>query len=319
MLRSIILAALLAASTTITKSQDVVYPIDAAHSVISFSVGFAGGITTIDGRFDRFEGEVGYKGGNSPENLFANVTIQVQSLNTGNEQRDTDLMSASYFDGETYPEITYSSTGVRRKGNGWEMTGKFNMLGTEKEIVVPFVRNHELPVVWVFGEPRIALKGNLVLNRTEFGIPKRGWDGLIPGLGKMALSDEVEITLVIQVVGDGLMGIVREEVVANGFEAGIKKYETIAKEHEGKNTYALGSPTLSGVVRGLLRNELNEDALKMAKYNVETENTYFTQYLLGLAYKANGDNNKAIKSLEKSLELNADFARARQELDALKN
>ncbi len=301
-------------------SQPSTLPIDASHSVISFSVGFAGGITNIEGRFNDYSGEIGYKKIGDITSLFTNVKISVASINTGDSQRDEDLQGAGFFNVEEFPEIIFNSKSVKKTGDQFTIIGDFTMVGITKEIEVPFEYSHQDPVVWVFGEPRIAVRGNITINRSEFSIPKRGWDSMVPTLGSMMLNENVEIRLVVQGVGQGLSDILMEKIENTGVKTAIDEYKRLAKENEGKETYGFGARTLVGLSMDLTRSEKHPEAISIAEFALETEpDNFLGFYALGNAHQGAGNKKKAIANLEKALELNPKFGRAQKQLEELKN
>ena len=299
--------------------QSISYPIDASHSVISFSVGFAGGITTIDGRFNEFTGTIGYADPNDKSSLFATVTIQVKSINTGDASRDKDLQGAGFFNVEEFPEISFKSKGVKKVDEDFVLLGTFNMMGKTKELEIPFAFQHETAEVWVFGEPRIAAKSNLSIDRTEFGIPKRGWDNIIPALGAMTLSKEVEIKLMIQGVGASLNALVLEKIEKEDVAAAINLYNQLEKEHADKGTYTFGDRGLVGIILQLIRAKKTEEAIQIGAFaKAKYPDSFYAYYGLATAYQSAGNKEKAIQNFEKTLELNPEFGRAKAALEELK-
>jgi len=318
MVRLIIFLLVASFNLSNTLKAQVSYPIDAANSVVSFSVGFAGGISEIQGRFSDWSGTISYSDPNDITTLSCEVVFKTKSLLTGDAERDSDISGKGYFDVEEYPEITFTSKNVEKTGDGLVMVGDFTLLGIKKEIRIPFKRNHETPIAWVFGEPRIALKGSITLDRMEYNIPARGWNGIVPSLGKMMLSKEVIINIVVQGVGKGSSALMAEEIETNGVKAALNLYLKLEKEHKGKETYVLGERVFNSLTLNLIRSEKNEEALEIAKFSIKNSQTFLSYYVLGMAHKSNGNKDKAIENFNKSLELNPNFARAKSEIDSLK-
>ena len=67
-----------------------------------------------------------------------NVTIKTASVNTDNTNRDNDLRSANYFDVEKFPEITFQSKSVEKKGNDYVAHGTLTIHGVAKDVDMPF-------------------------------------------------------------------------------------------------------------------------------------------------------------------------------------
>src|SRR5688500_2524038 len=85
------------------------YTLDPAHSRIGFVARHAM-VTKVRGAFNEFEGSAVLDGDN-PEKSSAKVVIKAVSIDTRNEQRDGHLRTNDFLDPETYPEITFVSTG----------------------------------------------------------------------------------------------------------------------------------------------------------------------------------------------------------------
>src|SRR5690349_2972710 len=86
------------------------WELDAAHSLIEFSAKHMM-VTTVKGRFTKHSGVLELDEQN-PSASKVDVTIDVNSLYSGDEKRDAHLLSADFFDAEKYPTITYKSTKV---------------------------------------------------------------------------------------------------------------------------------------------------------------------------------------------------------------
>lgn len=310
---------LCAGFVSLSISQAVDYPLDASHSVVSFSVGFAGGITSIDGRFDNFKGTIGYTNTKDPSTLYVKTTIAVSSINTGDKQRDEDLMTPGFFNAEAYPEITFTSKSATLVDGGYLVSGSFSMLGKTSDIELELTRKHEPAVVWVFGEPRIALEGTYTIDRTEYGIPKRGWDNIVPSLGSMTLSKEVEVRLVIQGVGPSLSTLIQEKISTDGTTAAITLYNALEAKEADKGTYTFGDRTILGVIMKLVRDGKGSEAVEMGEFATSKHpDSFMSWYGLAIAHQTAGNTEKAIEFYEKTLVLNPKFSRAQAGLDKLK-
>ena len=88
----------------------VKYEIDQAHTHLGFTAKHLA-VSTVRGRFNKFEG--GFEG---PDDDYTKargeVKIEVNSLESRSDQRDTHLRSADFFDVEKYPYITYKLTSI---------------------------------------------------------------------------------------------------------------------------------------------------------------------------------------------------------------
>src|SRR5438270_13449510 len=91
------------------------FKIDPNHSSLNFSVAHMC-VSTVVGRFTSFDGKI-LLDDKDLTKCSVNVTIRPASINTDNANRDNELRSANYFDAEKFPEITFQSKSVEKKGN----------------------------------------------------------------------------------------------------------------------------------------------------------------------------------------------------------
>ncbi len=142
------------------------YALDPAHSRIGFSVGHLG-ISTVSGHFREYAGTLSYKPGERGH-LKADATIAADTIDTGVEARDRHLRGEDFFLVEEYPEITYQAKSLERDGDKWLLTGAFTMRGVERELTIPVTINGPVEDPW--GNQRIALKGEVVIDRRDFNV-----------------------------------------------------------------------------------------------------------------------------------------------------
>jgi len=144
------------------------YPIDTNHSTVGFSVSIMDGLSRVNGKFTDFTVRLT----NDEKDITkssVNVVIKAASINTGIPARDTHLRSADFFDAEKYPEITFQSKRIEKKGKQLFALGTFTMHGVSKEITLPF------QITGVNKDPvskkmNLGYSAQIVINRREFGI-----------------------------------------------------------------------------------------------------------------------------------------------------
>ena len=108
------------------------WKVDKSHSNINFTVTHML-ISEVTGSFGTFEIEALADDAFTTPSFTA--TIEVNSINTGNERRDGDLKGERWFDAANNPNITFKSTGVEKTGdNTFKITGDFTMHGVTKSI-----------------------------------------------------------------------------------------------------------------------------------------------------------------------------------------
>ncbi|HVP75892.1 MAG TPA: YceI family protein [Gaiellaceae bacterium] len=90
------------------------WTVDPDESSVEFTVKTFWGVSTVRGRFDRFDGsyEIG------PDETTIELTIGADSLDTGNKTRDKHLRSIDFFHVAEHPQVRFTSTRVHRAGDG---------------------------------------------------------------------------------------------------------------------------------------------------------------------------------------------------------
>src|SRR5579862_2590612 len=88
------------------------YVIDTSHSRLGFLARHAM-VTKVRGSFTDFQGEL-HIDEEDPSRSSARVSISVASVDTGNADRDAHLRTGDFFDADTFPTITFASTGAEK-------------------------------------------------------------------------------------------------------------------------------------------------------------------------------------------------------------
>ena len=105
------------------------WTIDPVHSEVGFSVRHMM-VSKVRGKFTTFSGEL--VTGEDPLASSVTAEIDLTSIDTGNEQRDDHIRSADFFDVETYPTMTYRSTGIRQDGDDFVLDGELTLKGVTR-------------------------------------------------------------------------------------------------------------------------------------------------------------------------------------------
>jgi polyisoprenoid-binding protein YceI len=177
-------------TTATTQLSTGTWAIDPVHSSIGFSVRHLM-VSKVRGTFDQFSGAIVVAEDGTPS---VNADIAVDSINTGNEQRDGHVKSADYFEAETHPTATFRSTGVRADGDDYVVDGEFTLRGVTKPVSLALEFNGVNPGM---GQGEVAgFEASVVLNRKDFGI-----DADIPlETGGVVVGEKVTITLQIEAI-----------------------------------------------------------------------------------------------------------------------
>ncbi len=106
--------------------------VDVPHTEINFTVKHF--FTPVTGTFKSYDIDLMFDS-EAPENSTVKISIDVASVDTKNERRDTHLRSPDFFDAEKYPRMTFESTSVRKVGqNQFVATGDLTIKETTKEV-----------------------------------------------------------------------------------------------------------------------------------------------------------------------------------------
>lgn len=172
-------------------AQSTKWSYDASHAKVGFAISHFG-ISETEGKFTRFDGVV-----LSDEPDFSdariNFSIDVNSIDTENEQRDTHLKSPDFFDVAKYPTITFKGKSLKPVGkNRYKLIGDFTMHGMTKEITLDVV--YKGTVVDPFNNTKAGFKITGVIDRTDWGLD---WNGTLAA-GGLLVGNEVELDVNIE-------------------------------------------------------------------------------------------------------------------------
>jgi polyisoprenoid-binding protein YceI len=142
-----------------------IWDVDPVHSHVGF-VARHMMLSKVRGRFDKFEAQ--FVTAEDPLRSSVAVTVDMNSVNTGNEVRDNDLRSGNFFDAANYPVMTYRSTGIRRVGDDLFIDGGLTVRGRTLPVEL------RLEVNGFASDPqgvtRAAFSAAGEINRFEFGV-----------------------------------------------------------------------------------------------------------------------------------------------------
>jgi polyisoprenoid-binding protein YceI len=164
------------------------WAIDPVHSSIAFSVRHLM-VSKVRGNFEKFDGAIVVAEDGTPS---VTAQIAVDSIHTGNEQRDAHIKSADFFEVDKYPTATFRSTAVKADGDDYVLDGEFTLKGVTKPITVKLQFNGVNPGM---GHGEVAgFEASVTLNRKDFGI-----DIDMPlETGGTVVGEKVTITLDIE-------------------------------------------------------------------------------------------------------------------------
>ena len=141
------------------------YTLDVSHSRLGFTARHAM-VTKVRGQFGAFTGTARIDEAN-PSASQVDLSIDVASIETGSADRDGHLKSGDFFDAETYPTITFTSTKVERDGDDWNITGDLTIKDVTKPVTIEFEQTGS--AVDPFGNTRVGFEGDVTVNRKGGG------------------------------------------------------------------------------------------------------------------------------------------------------
>ncbi len=166
------------------------YTIDVDHTTVGFKIRHL--FSKVSGTFDQVEGSFDYVPG-KPEVWKTTATIQAASINTRVAPRDKHLRSKDFFEVETYPTITFISTGVTdATATIAKLNGVLTIHGVEKPVTLDLEIHGEAKDPW--GNQRSGFTATTTINRKDFGL---NWNEVVE-TGQLLVGEEVEITLEVE-------------------------------------------------------------------------------------------------------------------------
>ena len=171
--------------STLTK-----WVLDPMHSEVQFKVKHLV-ISTVTGSFKSFEGNLetdneGFTG------AIIQFSLDVNSLDTNQEQRDAHLKSPDFFDAEQYPKITFVSTAFTKDGDDNTLTGDLTIKDVTKPVTLTV--EHGGLAGDFYGNTKAGFEITGKINRKEFGLT---WDGVTEA-GSIVVGEDIKLLINVQ-------------------------------------------------------------------------------------------------------------------------
>jgi polyisoprenoid-binding protein YceI len=146
-------------------------------------------ISTVKGRFASFGGTVAFDARN-PAATTVDVSIDVASIDTRQEQRDGHLRSPDFFDAATWPTIRFVSRRVEQAGtDDYRLIGDLTIRGVTKEVALDVAAEGTGKNPW--GQEVVAFSARGKIDRTDFGLT---WNQALE-TGGFLVSNEIRISI----------------------------------------------------------------------------------------------------------------------------
>jgi polyisoprenoid-binding protein YceI len=164
---------------------------DPAHTYVGFVVRHLV-VTKVRGRFEHVEGHI--TTAENPLDSTVEVRVDLNSVSTHNDKRDAHLRSADFFEVDTYPRMTFRSTGIRQDGADFVLDGELTIKDVTRPVSLAFELNGFGPDPW--GGTRLGASATGEINRRDFNVNFEGvQNGIAVVADKVELTIEVEATL----------------------------------------------------------------------------------------------------------------------------
>jgi polyisoprenoid-binding protein YceI len=170
------------------------WQVDPQHSSAQFAVRHLG-LSTVRGAFSKLSGTVSLDDQDITKSTVE-VTIDVNTVDTREPDRDKDLRSERFFDVAHFPTMTFKSKKVEQVAPGkLRVTGDLTIHGTTKEVVLD-VDGLTAPVKDPWGNQRVAASATTKINRQDYGVK---WNAKLDN-GGVVVGDDVNITIDVELI-----------------------------------------------------------------------------------------------------------------------
>lgn len=183
------LGALAILSPLATFAQTSTWTPDKAHSEVDFTV-LHMSLSKVHGRFGLASGQVNWNEADVTKSSV-NMTIDVNTVDTGVGPRDNDLKSANFFDLAQFPTANFVSTSVSKTANGLTVNGNLTLHGVTKPVVLQ-VEGPMGPVPGMDHKPHAGFSATTTISRTAFGIGTK--------YPPAVLGDDIQLSIELDVV-----------------------------------------------------------------------------------------------------------------------
>lgn len=141
------------------------YDLDPSHAKVGFEVSHMV-ISNVEGRFTKFTGTLEL--GKKISDLKIASTIDVNSINTDDVDRDKHLKANDFFDAQKFPSINFVSESAVGNEKNLTIKGKLTIKDVTKSVSLKGTLSKEITDPW--GNKRVAITGKTKINRKDFGL-----------------------------------------------------------------------------------------------------------------------------------------------------
>jgi polyisoprenoid-binding protein YceI len=169
-----------------------IWKIDPLHSGVQFKVKHLM-ISTVTGDFKAYDATAETSSDDSFENAQISFSAQIDSISTGNEQRDGHLKSGEFFDAEAFPTLSFVSTSYSNN----TLKGNLTIKDVTKEVELDAEFGGLMTDF--YGQTKAGFEISGKINRKDFGL---SWSAVTEA-GGVVVSDDVKLILNVQLTKQG--------------------------------------------------------------------------------------------------------------------
>lgn len=170
-----------------------IWEIDPTHSEIGFKVKHMM-FTNVSGKFNDFQAVI-ENDNDQFETSDISFSANVSSIDTNNTDRDNHLRSADFFDVESFPMISFKSTGIKKINEGqFEVSGDLTLKEVAKNVTLDAEYSGLMEDPW--GNTRVGVTLSGKINRKDFGLT---WNTSLE-TGGVLVGDEIKIIVEVQLI-----------------------------------------------------------------------------------------------------------------------
>jgi polyisoprenoid-binding protein YceI len=169
-----------------------VWNIDTSHTTVNFSVRHMM-VSKVRGKFATFGGTIVIA--EDPTASTLEASVDMASVDTGDAGRDEHLRTSDFFDIQTHPTMTFTSTSIAPSGGDYELTGDLTIRGVTRPVTFALELGGVGTDPW--GNTRAGFTATTTINRKDWGLE---YNAVLEGGGvligeKVTIELDVEATL----------------------------------------------------------------------------------------------------------------------------
>ncbi|WP_179413391.1 YceI family protein [Mucilaginibacter sp. E4BP6] len=165
--------------------------LDPMHSEVQFKVKHLV-ISTVSGFFKSFEGELDTENDDFTDAKIS-FSLDINSIDTNQSQRDEHLKSAEFFDAEKYPKISFKSTSFTKAGDDeYKLAGDLTVKGVTKPVTLDVEFGGAADDF--YGNTKAGFEISGKINRKDFGLT---WSGVTEA-GAVVVGEDIKLLINVQ-------------------------------------------------------------------------------------------------------------------------